>query len=329
VRFAIDGLAKGYIIDRALDAARALPGVKGLMVDIGGDLRCWGQAPSGDGWRVGVVDAANCGDNAAPVAIIDLTDKAAATSGRSNRIQTIFDPRTGLEADKIVMATAVANNAADADALASAFSVMAPSDSLALAEKLPGVAAHIATSDGRIFQTSNWAGMVVAQANTAPRSAVDAKAGTAWPTGFSLKIDYEVPNITSGRRPHPPYVTIWVTNAQGNLVRTLAFYANKARYMPENYVFWNRFGAGQADKIYSVTRPTRPPGRYTLDWDGLDDHGQPVPQGKYTINIEAAREHAGHSIQRIDLVLGSANVSGGAAAQDELGASQARYGNSP
>jgi len=45
VKFAVDGLAKGYIIDRALDAARRVsPCLEGVMIDIGGDMRCWGRS---------------------------------------------------------------------------------------------------------------------------------------------------------------------------------------------------------------------------------------------------------------------------------------------
>ena len=54
-----------------------------------------------------------------------------------------------------------------------------------------------------------------------------------------------------------------------------------------------------------------------------------MPQGKYILNVEASREHGGHSIQRIDLNLGAGTFTGAAAAQDEIGATKATYGKAP
>ncbi|HEY9104454.1 FAD:protein FMN transferase, partial [Chitinimonas sp.] len=44
VEFAMDALAKGYIIDQAMQAARRqVAGLDGLLLDIGGDMRSWGR----------------------------------------------------------------------------------------------------------------------------------------------------------------------------------------------------------------------------------------------------------------------------------------------
>ena len=322
VRFAVDGIAKGYVIDRALEAARNLPGVKGLMVDIGGDLRCWGQSPSAGGWRIGVVDACNGADNAAPAAVLTLDNKAVATSGRGARMQTIFDPKNGVAQRNTVMATAVANCAADADALASAFAVMKPADSLKLADSLPGVATHIVDADGVTYVSRDWNGVQLAQ-NTPQKPAAVAAAG-AWPPGFAVNIEYESLPPFGGFRARNPYVVVYITNEAGNLVRTLMYSADKYRYMRENYVFWNKFGENA--NLDSVVRPTRPAGHYTLQWDGKDNNGRAVPQGKYTINVEAAREHGFHSIQRIELNLGTAAAAGTAAAIEDMGVAKASYG---
>lgn len=331
VTFAVDGVAKGYIVDRAMEAMRAVPGLQGGMIDIGGDLRCWGRAPTASGWRIGVAACDDAADNAAPATVLNLGDKAVATSGRGLRDTMILEPSTGRRADGVTLATAVAGNAADADALASAFSVLRPEDSIALADRLPGVAAQIVASNGDVHVSRAWAEMA-SPAPKADRSNKEAGLvrvaanGTPWPAGFSLKIDYEIPVSSGGRRPRDPYVVVWITDDAGNLVRTLTYLATKRRYIDENYVFWQRYGASRQDLVESVTRPTRPPGRYTLAWDGRDDAGKPVGQGRYTINVEAAREHGGHSLQHIDLTLGAAGAAGEAAAQDEIGATRATYG---
>jgi hypothetical protein len=43
--------------------------------------------------------------------------------------------------------------------------------------------------------------------------------------------------------------------------------------------------------VRSVSSATRSPGKYTLKWDGKDNAGKPVKAGKYTVMIEATREH--------------------------------------
>ncbi len=323
VTFAVDGLAKGYVIDRAVDAARQVPGVHGLLLDIGGDLRSWGQAPSGAGWRVGVVAKPFSADNASTPTVLALSDQAVATSGVGAKAQTIFNPSTGQPVSKIVLATAIADRAADADALASAFSVMDPQDSLRLADSIPGAAAHIVAADGSVFTSSRFDTLVVAQ-NVPPKASAMPASGTAWPAGFTVQIDYELLQPFGGRRVRNPYVVMWITNEAGDLVRVLTYQADKYRYMRENYVFWRKYG--EAMDLDSVTRPTRPAGTYTQEWDGKDDSGRSVPQGKYTINIEASREHGFHSVQRIDVNLGAAPTNGEAAPLEDMGKVTVRYG---
>jgi hypothetical protein len=51
--------------------------------------------------------------------------------------------------------------------------------------------------------------------------------------------------------------------------------------------------------VLTMSRPTRPPGKYSVIWDGKDDFDRPVPHGEYTIFIDAAREHGTYqSIQK-------------------------------
>jgi hypothetical protein len=52
------------------------------------------------------------------------------------------------------------------------------------------------------------------------------------------------------------------------------------------------------DLTASVASATRPPGKYTVKWDGKDSAGKLVKPGKYTVNIEAAREHGTYQIMR-------------------------------
>ena len=166
------------------------------------------------------------------------------------------------------------------------------------------------------------AGSAAAQDNSGPARAAP------WPGGFEVDIDYEVAYVPAGRY-RPPFVAIWISDDQGKAVRTLFHLGNRPhRYLDSNYVWWRAFdadGMGQ-DKLATVTRPSREPGKYTAVWDGKDDAGDLVGQGRYVINIEMTREHGGHSLQTIPLDLGKAPVSGAAPGQGESGPAAARYG---
>jgi thiamine biosynthesis lipoprotein len=323
VVFAVDGLAKGFIIDRAIAAARCVPGVDGVMVDIGGDLACWGAAPGGPNnnnkaWRIGLVDPANPADNAPALSHIVLSNQAVATSGPSARGELAVSPLTGARVNHVAYATAVADSAAQADALATAFSVLPPSEALALADRLDNVAARIVTRDGKTFTSSRW------QCAATP---VLAQTGGAWPAGFGVNIEYEVPKVNAGTY-HNPYVAIWITDENRTLIRTLLVLGKETRWKEENYIYWRRFGRNDAKLVDSVSRPTRPPGQYNIKWDGLDDAGKKVPQGKYVLNIEASREKGGHTVQRLELMLNADGAVVEAKPDGEVGKVRATYGRS-
>jgi thiamine biosynthesis lipoprotein len=56
--------------------------------------------------------------------------------------------------------------------------------------------------------------------------------------------------------------------------------------------------AGEANKanVSSISSATRSAGKYSVKWDGKDDKGNYVKPGKYTLYIEAAREHGTYQI---------------------------------
>jgi thiamine biosynthesis lipoprotein len=311
----LDGMAKGYVIDRALEAARRTPGVQGLMIDIGGDLRVWGRPPSAEGWRVGVADPGRLQDNAEPAQVLHLAEGALAFSGPGLRGPHVRG-RDG--ARSLGSAAVFAPTAADADALSTALCVMAPAEGLALVDRLDGFEALVIDADGHRLTSAGWAAL------QAPRLIL-AQAPSAWPAGFQLSIDYEIPHQSNGRA-QPPYVVIWITNEAGAPVRTLAAMGTDARFIDENYIWWRRVGRTLGRGLDAVAKPTRHPGRYSLVWDGRDDKGQPAPQGRYTVHIEASREHGGHNYQTLDVTLGGQAVDATSPSAEELGPAAVHYG---
>ena len=55
--------------------------------------------------------------------------------------------------------------------------------------------------------------------------------------------------------------------------------------------------------FFTVSRPTRPPGKYKVIWDGKDNNGKQLAGGEYTITIEAAREHGTYQSIRKQVTL--------------------------
>jgi len=129
MRLDLGGVAKGYILQRALDELRA-HGVRSALIEAGGDIAV-GDAPPGErGWRV----AAPFGDSAVRSRAAALSNAFVATSGPSaqvveiggRRYSHVVDPRTGVPLGRPVHATVIATDGAIADALATALTLVLP-----------------------------------------------------------------------------------------------------------------------------------------------------------------------------------------------------------
>jgi thiamine biosynthesis lipoprotein len=148
----LGGIAKGYAIDKAIEAAQRC-GAVGAMVDIGGDVRCFGLPPKGrDHWLIGLQDpnsAIEGMEGGGLRLVLKVINEAVATSGdyqqfviiEGKRYSHIMNRRTGKSAESLSSVTIIADNATDADALATAVSVMGAEKGLALIEKLPNTEA--------------------------------------------------------------------------------------------------------------------------------------------------------------------------------------------
>ena len=322
VAFAPDAYAKGYIIDRALIAAREeVPHLQGILVDIGGDMRVWGSSPSQNGWNVGVQGAFNHYDNAAPSQVLTLKDQAVAFSGQGYRHLAgqshLLDPQTGSPIQHVEQCVVVGQCAADADALATALVAMKPTEGMQLIESLLGYEAQLTLSNGQIHQSTGWNSLV-----QLPQQAefhnVAGNASAKWPAGYQAVIDFVIPKLVVENY-RAPYVSVWVTDSDKKLVRTLAAWGNDQKWINSNYVWWRRYGR-QMPNLDAVAKPSRQPGHYKLAWDGKDDSGKAVEAGQYQIHIETSREHGDHSYQSFNLDVKAKSSAQNLPAQKEIGA---------
>lgn len=167
MRIDLGGIAKGYAIDKAVQVMQNCGAIGGL-VDIGGDIRCFGASTRGKkNWLIGVQDpnkAKQTFDTGEPLLILQLTDAAVATSGgyrrfvqiQGKKYSHIINRNTGKSAQDLSSVTIIAKKAINADALATAVSVMGPHKGTALIEKIPQTEAILITSppENKLITTS-------------------------------------------------------------------------------------------------------------------------------------------------------------------------------
>ncbi len=319
----LNAIAKGYIVERASEAALAqCRGVHGLLLNIGGDLRVCGA------WArtVGIANPRGDSETTEPLVDIEVRSRSVASSGnyqrgfdiRGRHYSHVFDPRSGMPADRTVGATVIAARGADADALAKVFSVLPVAESLRLADALPDVACLLVADDGQISRSHRWPPYelprpaVVALAPLAaamqPPGAETGKAAgprVEWEQDLELLIRFEI-NRPDGdtRRYRRPYLAVWIEDKDGLAVRTLTLWVQAGgrgpRWIPELRRWYRgdqvRRTLDDTNLVDTTARATRLPGKYEVIWDGKDDRGQQLGAGQYTVSIEAAREHGTYQI---------------------------------
>lgn len=159
MRITLDGVAKGYVVDRGVDVLRE-HGFANVFVEAGGDLVAGGSKDSGTPWRVGIRGPR---PGIRLQATFEAQNRAVATSGdymqpfTSNyELHHIIDPRTGRSAPELASATVVAPDAATADALATLSMVLGSRLSLEILEELRDCEGYLVTKELRVVQTSGF-----------------------------------------------------------------------------------------------------------------------------------------------------------------------------
>lgn len=155
MRLDFGGIGKGYAADEALAVLRD-HGVTRALIDAGGDLVIGGAPPGKAGWRVAIPALA---DGTLGTRVVALKETAVATSGDQfrhvwvdgRRVSHIVDPDqgTGLTERRIV--TVVSGRGTDADALATAVSVLGRARGLTLLADLPEAGGQLI-----IFEQDRW-----------------------------------------------------------------------------------------------------------------------------------------------------------------------------
>ena len=158
----LDGIAKGYIVDCA-STVLAAHGLSDHLVNAGGDIRASGRKAPGQLWRVGVEHPVAQARNAGRVATAVNLTAAIATSGSyevfydaSHEHHHLIDPVAKASPQHTVSVTVTAPTAVEADALATALSVMDEGDALRLVRSLPGRECCLLAKNGAMLTSEGW-----------------------------------------------------------------------------------------------------------------------------------------------------------------------------
>lgn len=133
-RVALDfnAVAQGYTVDGLAEVLQ-MEGVEHAMVELGGEVKCWGHNPQGQPWRIAVDRPQAVGRSLQ--AIYPVENTSVCTSGNyrkttvvnGQRVSHTLDPRSGRPVGhNLLSATVVTPSAAYADAYATVCMVLGP-----------------------------------------------------------------------------------------------------------------------------------------------------------------------------------------------------------
>lgn len=331
----LNAIAKGAIVEWAVASARRIKGLESIVVNCGGDLRVAGPHREPIQIANPFADAVND----PPVSTIYVRDRAVATSGgyrrgftiAGRRYSHILDPRTGRPVEHVASASVIATSSATADALATAFNVLPPEESLKIVSTLADVDCLIIDSTGQRHVSPGWSHWERPDQDAVPPNPASDSSLAQAPGGkgtspaandgtpakstpvelLELEVRFELARVDGGRY-RRPYVAVWIEDKDDFPVRTAVLWLQTRDPGPrwhKDLLRWYRSDAirrlaDATDLIGTISSASRGPGEYKAVFNGKDDAGKPLRSGDYTLYIEVAREHGTYQLIRQPLTLG-------------------------
>ncbi|MBN1103200.1 MAG: FAD:protein FMN transferase [Deltaproteobacteria bacterium] len=155
----LDGIAKGYIVDKASEVL-ARHRVENHLINGGGDIRTMGEKGDHKPWTIAIQDPWKKRDFPDRIA---LKNGAVATSGnyevyydREKMFHHIVDPATGHSPRVAASTSVLAPSAMQADALATGVFVMSPARGTEFINSLPDCASLIIDGKGNQIKSGAW-----------------------------------------------------------------------------------------------------------------------------------------------------------------------------
>lgn len=120
-----------------------------------------------------------------------------------------------------------------------------------------------------------------------------------------LQVMIEIPRLNVAEY-HRPYVAIWIEKEGGGVAGNLAvWYDMKLRenkgleWLKDMRLWWRRTGRELEFPVDGVSGATRAPGLHTLTFSQGKAPLGDLPEGSYTLMIEAAREVGGREVVQV------------------------------
>lgn len=155
----LDGIAKGYIVDKASEVLSA-NGVSNHLINAGGDIRTSGLAAKGKAWTVAVQDPAKSREYPD---IITMKNGAIATSGNyeiyydnEKLFHHIINSKSGHSPQLSSSVSVIAPTVMDADALATSVFVMEPIAGIQFINSQPDCECFVIGKNGDISRSKGW-----------------------------------------------------------------------------------------------------------------------------------------------------------------------------
>ncbi len=176
LRLDLGGFAKGYAVNKAIDALKKL-NINNAIINAGGDLKAMGSTGSRP-WRVGVRSPRGNGI----IASLEIeNDESVITSGdyeryfehQGQRYAHLLDPKTGYPANQVIAVTIIHHDAATADAAATALFIAGPTQWKKIARALDVTLIMMIFVDNTIILTSGMAQRIQMEGNPTPEYTVE------------------------------------------------------------------------------------------------------------------------------------------------------------
>jgi len=159
----LDGIAKGYIVDKASKTLSDYQ-IKNHLINAGGDIRAMG-AKDMKPWTVAIQDPLKKKDYKD---VIHIAGGAVATSGnyeiyfdREKMVHHIIDPKTGLSPNLSTSVSVLADTAMDADALSTSVFVMDPANGVRFIESVPECECLVIVKGDKKIKSAGWKSVAI------------------------------------------------------------------------------------------------------------------------------------------------------------------------
>jgi thiamine biosynthesis lipoprotein len=158
----LDGIAKGFIVDKAMEQLMQ-HGIQHALLNAGGDIRTLGDKGNNRPWKVAIEDPLKKGNYPDTVA---LTNGSIATSGnyevffdQEKIFHHIINPKIGVSPPINASVSVTAPTTMEADALSTTLFVLGPSQGLRLINTMPQCESLTVTGNQNKIKSKGWRGL--------------------------------------------------------------------------------------------------------------------------------------------------------------------------